>query len=51
MHREPPRRNKRASREAPVLHAGLLLRIAGDLLVWEPGRSWGGLVDALAIGW
>ncbi|MFI4980946.1 MAG: hypothetical protein ACHQIO_11395 [Nevskiales bacterium] len=32
-----------------VLHAGLLLRIAGDLLVWEPGRSWGGLVDALAI--
>ena len=32
-----------------VLHAGLLVRIAGDLLVWEPGRSWGGLVDALAI--
>jgi len=32
-----------------VLHAGLLARVAGDLLVWGPGRTWGGLVDALAI--
>ncbi len=32
-----------------VLHIGLVLRIAGDLLIWEPGRLWGGLIDALAI--
>ncbi len=32
-----------------VLHASLVLRIAGDLAPWPPGRQWGGLLNALAI--
>jgi hypothetical protein len=32
-----------------ALQAGLLLRVLGDLLSWQPGRLWGGMIDALAI--
>ena len=32
-----------------LLHASLVLRVAGDLAPWEPGRRWGGLVNAVAI--
>jgi hypothetical protein len=32
------------------LHASLVLRIVGDLAPWLPGRRWGGLLNALAIG-
>jgi hypothetical protein len=32
-----------------LLHIGLVLRIASDLLLWMPGRQWGGLLNALAI--
>jgi hypothetical protein len=32
-----------------LLHVGLVLRIFGDLLTWEPGRLWGGMIDVLAI--
>jgi hypothetical protein len=34
-----------------LLHAGLALRIAGDLLPWWPARQWGGLLSAVAILW
>ncbi len=32
-----------------LLHATLLLRVAGDLANWLPGRQWGGLLNALAL--
>lgn len=32
-----------------LLHGSLLLRIGSDLLLWLPGRQWGGLLNALAI--
>ena len=32
-----------------LLHVSLLLRVAGDLAGWMPGRSWGGTLNALAI--
>jgi hypothetical protein len=32
-----------------LLHAGLLLRVASDLALWEAGRRAGGLLNALAI--
>jgi hypothetical protein len=32
-----------------VLQIGLTLRMVGDLLLWLPGRQWGGLLNALAI--
>jgi hypothetical protein len=32
-----------------ALHASLLLRIAGDVTAWIPGRQWGGLVNVLAV--
>jgi hypothetical protein len=32
-----------------LLHLSLLLRIAGDLSGWWPGRQWGGLLNAMAI--
>ena len=32
-----------------LLHLSLMLRIFGDLLLWLPGRQWGGLLNALAI--
>lgn len=32
-----------------LLHASLVLRMAGDLGAWLPGRRWGGLANALAI--
>jgi hypothetical protein len=32
-----------------LLHAGLLLRLAGDLLPWWPGRLWGGLINVIAL--
>jgi hypothetical protein len=36
---------------APValLQASLLLRLAGDLVEWLPGRAWGGLFNVLAV--
>ncbi len=32
-----------------LLHASLILRIAGDLVPWVAGRRWGGLLNAAAI--
>jgi hypothetical protein len=32
-----------------LLHVGLVLRIFGDLLTWQPGRLWGEMIDVLAI--
>jgi hypothetical protein len=32
-----------------VLHASLVLRVAGDAVGWTAGRQWGGLVNVLAI--
>lgn len=32
-----------------LLHASLLLRLAGDLGAWAPGRRWGGLLNALGV--
>lgn len=32
-----------------ILHVTLILRVAGDLMLWMPGRQWGGLLNALAI--
>ena len=32
-----------------LLHASLLLRVAGDLVGWWTGRQWGGLLNALAV--
>lgn len=32
-----------------LLHITLLLRIGSDLLLWQPGRLWGGLLNALVL--
>ena len=32
-----------------LLHLTLALRIAGDLLLWWPGRVWGGLLNAIVL--
>lgn len=32
-----------------LLHLTLIVRVAGDLFVWHPGREWGGLLNVLAI--
>ncbi len=32
-----------------LLHGSLLLRVAGDLLLWTAGQKWGGLLNVLAI--
>jgi hypothetical protein len=32
-----------------LLHASLLLRVAGDLAPWPAGREWGGLLNGVAI--
>ena len=32
-----------------LLHLSLLLRVAGDLMGWLPGRQWGGLLNAVAV--
>lgn len=32
-----------------VLHAGLALRVAGDLGGWVPGRQWGGAIGGVAL--
>lgn len=32
-----------------LLHLSLLLRLSGDLMVWLPGRQWGGLLNGVAI--
>lgn len=32
-----------------LLHATLVVRVAGDLAGWLPGRQWGGLLNAAAI--
>ncbi len=34
---------------AALLHVSLVLRVAGDLVEWSPGRQWGGLLNALAL--
>jgi len=31
------------------LHATLLIRVVSDLLLWIPGRLWGGLLNALVL--
>ncbi|MBX3013131.1 MAG: hypothetical protein KF832_16555 [Caldilineaceae bacterium] len=32
-----------------LLHITLLVRVAGDLLLWWPGRQWGGLLNAVVL--
>jgi len=32
-----------------LLHLSLLLRVAGDLIGWLPGRQWGGLLNVIAV--
>jgi hypothetical protein len=32
-----------------LLHATLALRVAGDLAAWDPGRRWGGLLNAATL--
>ncbi len=32
-----------------LLHASLILRVAGDLAGWLPGREWGGLLNVFSI--
>jgi hypothetical protein len=32
-----------------LLHLSLILRVGGDLLLWWPGRQWGGLLNAAAL--
>lgn len=32
-----------------LLHAGLVLRMAGDLALLEPARRWGGMLNAVAL--
>ncbi|MFQ6058164.1 MAG: hypothetical protein ACE5MB_04690, partial [Anaerolineae bacterium] len=32
-----------------LLHLSLLLRVAGDLTGWWPGRQWGGLLNVMAL--
>jgi hypothetical protein len=32
-----------------LLHASLLLRVAGDLIPWPGVRAWGGLLNGVAI--
>jgi hypothetical protein len=32
-----------------LLHVSLVIRLAGDLAGWPEGRSWGGLLNAIAI--
>jgi hypothetical protein len=32
-----------------LLHVTLIVRVAGDLLLWLPGREWGGLLNAAAL--
>ena len=32
-----------------LLHITLVLRVAGDLFLWTPGRMWGGLLNAVVL--
>jgi hypothetical protein len=32
-----------------LLHVTLVVRVAGDLLLWMPVRQWGGLLNALTL--
>lgn len=32
-----------------LLHGSLILREAGDLLAWMPGRMWGGILNVVAV--
>lgn len=32
-----------------LLHLSLLVRISGDLLLWWPGRQWGGLLNGVVL--
>ncbi len=32
-----------------LLHAGLILRVVGDLLPWWEGRRWGGMLNVIAL--
>ncbi len=32
-----------------LLHLSLLLRMAGDLLLWLPGRRWGGMLNGVVV--
>ncbi|MCL4834698.1 MAG: hypothetical protein KJZ86_19825 [Caldilineaceae bacterium] len=32
-----------------LLHLTLCLRITGDLLLWIPGRQWGGLLNGVVV--
>ncbi len=45
-----PRFHSRFYAHVALLHAALALRVVGDLLAWPPGRQWGGIGTAVAIG-
>jgi hypothetical protein len=32
-----------------ALHLSLILRVAGDLIPWVPGRQWGGMLNMIAL--
>ncbi len=32
-----------------VLHLSLFLRVGSDLMIWLPGRQWGGMLNAIAL--
>lgn len=34
-----------------LMQVGLALRLLSDLLLWHPGRMWGGMLNGLAILW
>jgi hypothetical protein len=34
-----------------LMQLALILRILSDLLLWQPGRKWGGMLNGLAILW
>jgi hypothetical protein len=33
-----------------LLHLALVLRVGGDVVRWAPGRQWGGIGSAVAVG-
>jgi hypothetical protein len=34
-----------------LMHLGLILRLVSDLLLWQNGRRWGGLLNGLSLLW
>ena len=45
----PIRYSSRLYSHLVLLHLTLLLRVGGDLLLWIPGRQWGGLLNGVVL--